>query len=84
MRESEEMIDHIKQVVLDTINRMDNLSIYKKHDWTLKKTSIKDAIHNYVYEQTKRNPMILPIVMEIDPTLMPVQQENLDLADDEQ
>ena len=84
MRESEEMIDHIKQVVLDTINRMDNLSIYKKHDWTLKKTSIKDAIHNYVYEQTKRNPMILPIVMEIDPTLMPVHQENLDLADDEQ
>ena len=83
MRESEEMIDHIKQVVLDTINRVDNLSLYKKQDWTLKKTSIKDAIHNYVYEQTKRNPMILPIVMEIDPTFAHVQQETLDLADDE-
>ena len=59
------MIVHIKQVVLDTINKMDSLSIYKKHDWTLKKTSIKDALHNYVYEQTKRNPMILTIVKTI-------------------
>ena len=84
MRESEEMIVHIKQVVLDTINRMDNLSVYKKHDWTLKKTSIKDALHNYVYEQTKRNPMILPIVMEIDPSLAPTQQESMDLSDDEE
>ncbi|MBE7058006.1 MAG: ribonuclease J [Ruminococcaceae bacterium] len=84
MRESEEMIVHIKQVVLDTISRMDNLSIYKKHDWTLKKTSIKDALHNYVYEQTKRNPMILPIVMEINPSLAPTQQETMDLSDDEE
>ena len=84
MRESEEMIVHIKQVVLDTINKMDSLSIYKKHDWTLKKTSIKDAIHNYVYEQTKRNPMILPIVMEINPSLAPTQQESIDLSDEEE
>lgn len=84
MRESEEMIVHIKQVVLDTINKMDSLSIYKKHDWTLKKTSIKDAIHNYVYEQTKRNPMILPIVMEINPSLVPTQQESIDLSDEEE
>ena len=77
MRESEEMITHIKEVVLNTINKTESLSSYRKNDWALKKTSIKDAIHNYVYEQTKRNPMILPIVMEISPSFAPIAPEEL-------
>lgn len=77
MRESEEMIAHIKEVVLNTINKTEALSAYRKNDWALKKTSIKDAIHNYVYEQTKRNPMILPIVMEISPSFAPIAPEEL-------
>lgn len=77
MRESEEMITHIKEVVLNTINKTESLSSYRKNDWALKKTSIKDAIHNYVYEQTKRNPMILPIVMEISPSFAPIAHEEL-------
>ena len=71
MRESEEMITHIKDVTIDALNRADSLSAPRRHDWALKKTSIRDAIHNYVYEQTKRNPMILPIIMEIDPKNIP-------------
>lgn len=67
MRESEDMITHIKDVAIEALNRTDSLSTPRKHDWALKKTGIRDAIHNYVYEQTKRNPMILPIIMEIDP-----------------
>lgn len=77
MRESEEMIAHIKEVVLNTINKTEALSAYRKNDWAVKKTSIKDAIHNYVYEQTKRNPMILPIVMEISPSFAPIAPEEL-------
>ena len=71
MRESEEMITHIKEVTIDALNRTDALSMPRRHDWALKKTSIRDAIHNYVYEQTKRNPMVLPIIMEIDPKNLP-------------
>lgn len=71
MRESEEMIAHIKEVALEALNRTDTLSTVRKNDWSLKKTGIRDAIHNYVYEQTKRNPMILPIIMEIDPSMAP-------------
>ncbi len=71
MRESEEMITHIKEVTLEALNRTDTLSTIRKNDWSLKKTGIRDAIHNYVYEQTKRNPMILPIIMEIDPSMAP-------------
>ena len=77
MRESEEMIAHIKEFVLNTINKTEALSAYRKNDWAVKKTSIKDAIHNYVYEQTKRNPMILPIVMEISPSFAPIAPEEL-------
>lgn len=77
MRESEEMIAHIKEVVLNTINKTEALSASRKNDWAVKKTSIKDAIHNYVYEQTKRNPMILPIVMEISPSFAPIAPEEL-------
>lgn len=74
MRESEEMIAHIKEVTLEALNRTDSLSSVRKHDWSIKKTGIRDAIHNYVYEQTKRNPMILPIIMEIDPSLAPIKE----------
>ena len=52
----------------------------KRHDWTLKKTMIRDAVHDYVYEKTKRNPMILPVIMEVNgktvlPELLPEEVE---------
>lgn len=81
MRESEEMITRIKEVTIEALNRTDALSSPRRHDWALKKTSIRDAIHNYVYEQTKRNPMILPIIMEIDPKNLPSEDAAPDIAD---
>jgi ribonuclease J len=63
MRESEDMIAKIREVTKEALARSDDS---RKRDWTLKKTNIRDAIHEYVYEQTRRNPMILPIIMEVD------------------
>jgi len=37
----------------------------KDNDWSAKKSIIKDALRDYLYEKTKRRPMILPIIMEI-------------------
>ena len=34
-------------------------------DWSAIKASIKADLSNYLYKKTKRNPMILPIIMEI-------------------
>lgn len=34
-------------------------------DWARIKTSIKDALSNYIWKRTKRNPMILPIITEV-------------------
>ncbi len=63
MRESEEMMAHIREVAKQALSKADDSR--KRHDWTVKKTNIRDAVHEYVYEQTKRNPMILPIIMEV-------------------
>jgi ribonuclease J len=34
-------------------------------DWATLKTNIRDELRGFLYERTKRNPMILPIIMEI-------------------
>ena len=35
-------------------------------DWSKIKNTIRDELSDYVWKQTKRNPMILPIIMEVD------------------
>jgi ribonuclease J len=34
-------------------------------DWASLKSSVKDALSQYIYQNTKRSPMILPIFMEV-------------------
>ena len=34
-------------------------------DWSTVKASIKSSLSNYLFRHTKRNPMILPVIMEI-------------------
>jgi len=34
-------------------------------DWPNMKNRIKDELHRYIYEKIKRNPMVLPIIVEI-------------------
>ena len=63
MREAESMMAAIRDVARDALIGTEESK--RKHDWTLKKSNIRDAIHDYVYNQTKRNPMILPIIMEV-------------------
>jgi len=63
MKESDELIDAIKKITLKAISKSDEK---KKDDWVNKKNQIRDDIKNYVFEKTKRKPMILPVVMNID------------------
>lgn len=65
MREAEAMINNIIEQTKLAIAKINSLS-YKTPDWTLRKSTIKDMVHDYVFEQTKRNPMVLPIVMEVN------------------
>lgn len=62
VRESENLMDEVKSVV-----NVELMSCVDNHitDWATIKTSIRDALKDYIFQTTKRNPMILPIIMEI-------------------
>jgi mRNA degradation ribonuclease J1/J2 len=62
MKESEELMRASRAVVKKVLNEcMDN----KITEWVVLKTSIKNALGDFLYTKTKRNPIILPIIMEI-------------------
>lgn len=61
VRENEDLIDGARNVVCDVLTRYDRI---ENSDWTNIKNQIKDNLHHYIFEQIKRNPMILPIIMD--------------------
>ncbi len=62
VKESEEMMEELRQVALEAIDRCSRKHI---RDWTAIKTAIKNDLSGYLFKTTKRNPMILPVIMEI-------------------
>ncbi len=62
VRESENLMDDVKKVVREEIRKCG-----EKHvkDWATIKSALKDSLRDHVYQKTKRNPMILPIIMEV-------------------
>ncbi len=62
VRESEGLIEAVKDVAKDSLEKcMSNNTT----DWSTMKNSLKNNIAHYIYEKTKRSPMILPIIMEV-------------------
>ena len=62
VRESENLMDEVKRVVREEIAKCEANNIT---DWTTIKTALKESLKEYVYQKTKRNPMILPILMDV-------------------
>jgi ribonuclease J len=62
VRESEDLLEKTREIAK---NALLNLEGEKNNDWTAKKASIKNALRDFLYEETKRRPMILPVIMEI-------------------
>jgi ribonuclease J len=62
VRESEGLLDEANRIVTNTLNRLMGENI---NEWASLKTHVKDALGRFLYEQTKRRPMILPIIMEV-------------------
>ncbi|WP_297392979.1 ribonuclease J [uncultured Peptoniphilus sp.] len=62
VRESEDLIEDAKNVVRKILKEdsRDNLK-----DWNGLKSDIRDNLRSYIFKNTKRNPMILPIIMEV-------------------
>lgn len=63
VRESEQLMDEAREVVCDALYNCDSKSI---SDWSYLKTLIKDTLRDFLWKKTKRSPMILPIITEID------------------
>lgn len=62
VRESEDLMDGAREVVRNSLRKCEEANI---SEWAAIKSSIKDELRYYLYEKTKRKPMILPIIMEI-------------------
>ena len=62
VKESEKLMSELKDVSLDAVN-----SCIGKHitDWATIKATLKSKLSDFLYKKTKRNPMILPVIMEI-------------------
>ncbi|WOO36669.1 ribonuclease J [Anaerocolumna sp. AGMB13020] len=63
VRESENLMDEAKNVVSDAL---DKCLSKNTTDWGKMKNEIKDSLSDYLWKKTKRNPMILPIIMEVN------------------
>ncbi len=62
VRESENLMDDIKKVIYEEIRKCEENHIT---DWSTIKSNLKDTLRDYIFEKTKRNPMILPIITEV-------------------
>lgn len=62
VRESEDLMEEAKVVIKEALSKCEEKKIT---EWGTIKTYIKDNLKEFIYEKTKRNPMILPIIMEI-------------------
>ncbi|GKX66616.1 ribonuclease J [Clostridium sp. TW13] len=62
VRESEILMDEAREIVRNVLRECEENKIT---DWATLKSSIRDSLRSFLYEKTKRKPMILPIIMEI-------------------
>lgn len=62
MREAEDLLEGAKTVVKTLVDAM---HIDRIKDWNYTKNAVKNALDLYLYEKTKRKPMILPIIIEV-------------------
>ena len=63
VRESEELMDEVRQIAAQAINRC--LTKDELVDRIELKTCVKDDLSKYLYAKTKRKPMVLPVIMNV-------------------
>lgn len=62
VRESEQLMENARTLVQNVLEDCSDKNI---REWGVLKGKVKDELSHYLYEKTKRSPMILPVIMEI-------------------
>jgi ribonuclease J len=62
IREAEELMDEAKEKVQAALDRCKENCV---SEWSAIKSAVRDSLGRFLYEKTRRRPMILPIIMEI-------------------
>ena len=62
VRESENLMDDVKSVVRHQIKKCEERGV---RDWATIKSAVRENLRDYIFMKTKRNPMIIPIIMEV-------------------
>jgi ribonuclease J len=62
VRETEDLIESARTAV---VNRLDKCRRGGVRDWSALKTAIREELRDFIYMKTRRNPVILPIFMEV-------------------
>ena len=62
VKESEELMDNLREITLGAVEKCRNR---QARDWAAIKSAIKSDLSHYLFKTTKRNPMILPVIMEL-------------------
>jgi ribonuclease J len=62
VRESEALMDEAKSIAKTALEKCSSEGIT---EWSALKAAVKDSLSEFLYEKTKRNPMILPIIMSV-------------------
>lgn len=63
VREAEDLMDEARNCVEDA---MEQCNAHRVTDWAKIKNSIRDSLSDFLWKRTKRRPMILPIIMEVE------------------
>ena len=62
VKESEGLMEELRTVALEALDRCQERNVA---DWATIKSTIKGDLSGFLYKKTKRNPMILPVIMEV-------------------
>ena len=62
VREADDLMENAKEKVQIALNRCQENGV---SEWSAIKSAVRDSLSRYLYEKTRRRPMILPVIMEI-------------------